>query len=117
MLSKQVDGIIYVGCHSHAVAPINDRTELPLVYAYCYSTDPHIPSVMYDDQKAAFEAAQLLIKRGHRNIGVITGQIESSHTANRLLGYQGGFICRRAALQSAPDGQWRLGTRHRLQSL
>ena len=88
MMSKQVDGIIYVGCHSHAVAPINDRTELPLVYAYCYSTDPQIPSVMYDDQKAAFEAAQLLIKGGHRNIGVITGMVESRSTANRLLGYQ-----------------------------
>lgn len=88
MLSKQVDGIIYVGCHSHAVVPLRTISETPFVYAYCYSTDPQIPSVMYDDQKAAYEATSLLISKGHHAIGVITGQAESIHTANRLLGYQ-----------------------------
>jgi LacI family transcriptional regulator len=88
MLSKQVDGIIYIGCHSHAVVPIQNDSGIPFVYAYCYSTDPNIPSVLYDDQKAAFEATQLLIARGHRSIGVIAGQADSIHTANRILGYQ-----------------------------
>lgn len=88
MLSKQVDGIIYVGCHSHAVVPISNSGDIPFVYAYCYSTDPNIPSVLYDDQKAAYEATQVLINHGHRNIGVIAGQLESIHTANRILGYQ-----------------------------
>ncbi|NLE25021.1 MAG: LacI family transcriptional regulator [Clostridiaceae bacterium] len=86
MLSKQVDGIIYIGYHSRAIAPISD--EVPFVYTYCYSTDPNIPSVLYDDQKAAYEATQLLINRGHRNIGVIAGQAGSMHAANRMLGYQ-----------------------------
>ena len=88
MLSKQVDGIIYVGCHSHAVVPVSGRNEIPFVYAYCYSTDPAIPSVLYDDQKAAYEVTQLLIKKGHHKIGVIAGQAESIHTSNRILGYQ-----------------------------
>lgn len=88
MLSKQVDGIIYVGCHSHAVVPVCDCEEIPFVYAYCYSTDPNIPSVLYDDQKAAYEATQLLINKGHSKIGVIAGQPESIHTSNRILGYQ-----------------------------
>jgi DNA-binding LacI/PurR family transcriptional regulator len=88
MLSKQVDGIIYIGCHSHAVVPVSNSGEIPFVYAYCYSTDPAIPSVLYDDQKAAYEATQLLIKKGHRKIGVIAGQAESIHTSNRILGYQ-----------------------------
>ena len=87
MLSKQVDGIIYVGCHSHAVVPVSNSS-VPFVYAYCYSTDPSIPSVLYDDQKAAYEATQLLINNGHRKIGVIAGQAESIHTSNRILGYQ-----------------------------
>lgn len=88
MLSKQADGIIYVGCHSHAVAPVSNGGKTPFVYAYCYSTDPSIPSVLYDDQKAAFEATQLLIRRGHTKIGVIAGQPESIHTSNRVVGYQ-----------------------------
>lgn len=88
MLSKQVNGIIYIGCHSHAVIPVNCSNEIPFVYAYCYSTDPKIPSVMYDDQKAAFEATRLLINKGHNHIGVIAGLRESIHTTNRILGYQ-----------------------------
>jgi len=88
MLSKQVDGIIYVGCHSHAVAPIHSRNEIPIVYAYCYSSDAIVPSVLYDDQKAAYEVTKLLIEKGHRKIGVIAGQRESIHTSNRILGYQ-----------------------------
>ena len=88
MLSKQADGIIYVGCHSHAVAPVGNSNEIPFVYAYCYSTDPSIPSVLYDDQKAAYEATQLLISKGHQRIGVIAGQPESIHTSNRIIGYQ-----------------------------
>lgn len=88
MLSKQVDGIIYIGCHSHAVVPIHSNTEIPFVYAYCYSADPNIPSVLYDDQKAAYEATQHLIRKGHRSIGVMAGQRDSIHTANRILGYQ-----------------------------
>jgi DNA-binding LacI/PurR family transcriptional regulator len=88
MLSKQVDGIIYIGCHGHAVVPLGMYSKTPFVYAYCYSTDPLIPSVMYDDQKASYEAANLLISRGHTKIGVIAGQTKSIHTANRLLGYQ-----------------------------
>lgn len=43
---------------------------------------------MYDDQKAAFEATQLLIRKGHRKIGMIAGQRDSIHTMNRLLGFQ-----------------------------
>lgn len=86
MLSKQVDGIIYIGYHCRAIAPVTD--EVPLVYTYCYSTDPNIPSVLYDDRLAAYEATQLLVDRGHRNIGVIAGQSGSMHTGNRMLGHQ-----------------------------
>jgi len=88
MLSKQVDGIVYIGYHNRAVTPLHISKEIPFVYAYCYSTDPNIPSVMYDDQKAAFEATQLLIEKGHRDIGVIAGPNGSMHAANRILGYQ-----------------------------
>lgn len=87
MLSKQADGIIYIGCHGQAVAPSNSN-EIPFVYAYCYSTNPNIPSVLYDDQKGAFVATQLLISKGHQKIGMIAGQPESIHTSNRILGHQ-----------------------------
>lgn len=88
MLSKQVEGIIYIGCHSHEISYLPANSRIPFVCAYCYSNDPSIPSVVYDDKKAAYDAVKLLIQKGHRNIGMICGQQGSTHTASRLLGYQ-----------------------------
>lgn len=88
MLSKQVEGIIYIGCHSHEISYLPPHSGVPFVCAYCYSQDGSISSVVYDDKKAAYDAVSLLIDKGHRNIGMICGHASSTHTANRLLGYQ-----------------------------
>ncbi len=88
MLSKQVDGIIYIGCHSHIVVSLTDHTEPKFVCAYCQSADSEIPSILYDDKSAAYEVTELLIEKGHTSIGMITGLPDSMHSANRLLGYQ-----------------------------
>ena len=50
MLSKQVDGIIYVGCHSHVLVPFSELLATKFVFAYCISSDPEIPYVIYDDE-------------------------------------------------------------------
>jgi len=89
MLSKQVEGIIYIGCHSHEISYLpSSHSGIPFVCAYCYSQDASISSVVYDDKKAAYDAVSLLIAKGHHDIGMICGHSASTHTANRLLGYQ-----------------------------
>lgn len=88
MLSKQVDGILYIGCHSHLVTTLSSRKETLFVCAYCYTEDPDIPAVIYDDREAARKIAEFLIMKGHRKIGVIAGVKDSYHTSNRLLGFQ-----------------------------
>lgn len=88
MLSKQVDGIIYIGCHSHVVVSLSSHTEPKFVCAYCTSKDPAIPSVIYDDKKAAYEATEVLLRSGGRTIGMIAGPSDSSHAANRTRGHQ-----------------------------
>ena len=88
MLSKQVDGIIYIGCHSHVVVSLSEHTEPRFVCAYCISKDESIPSVIYNDEKAAYDVTELLLKNGDRRIGMITGPLESSHAANRTRGHQ-----------------------------
>ena len=88
MLSKQVEGIIYVGCHSHEIHYLPPDLKIPLVCAYCYSSNPLTPSVIYDDKKAAYDATSLLINNGHKVLGVICGLPDSVHTQNRLCGYQ-----------------------------
>lgn len=88
MLSKQVDGIIYIGCHSHEVTHSVEMKRTSTVCAYCYSTDPDIPSVIYNDRAASYKATQLLIRDGDNKIGVIAGPKDSGHTSSRLLGFQ-----------------------------
>ncbi len=88
MLSKQVDGIIYIGCHSHVVTSLTDFADIPFVCAYCTCNSPNVPSVFYDDQRASFEATQVLLKKGITKIGMITGLVHSIHTINRTSGFQ-----------------------------
>lgn len=88
MLSKQVDGIIYVGCHSHVVVSLTDHTNIPFVCAYCSSNEEHVHSVLYDDRAAACEATKVLIDAGTQKIGMITGPMNSIHAVNRIYGFQ-----------------------------
>ena len=88
MLSKQVDGILYIGCHSHVVVSLSEHKEPKFVCAYCTSNDPAIPSILYDDEKAALEATELLLQHGEERIGMIAGPADSLHAANRTRGYQ-----------------------------
>lgn len=88
MMSMQVDGLLYLGCHSHKVLHLPSIRDTHFVCAYCSCSDPSIASVLYDDKKAGYDVAKHLISSGHQNIGVITGPSASSHTIRRLTGFQ-----------------------------
>ncbi|MCL1929020.1 MAG: LacI family DNA-binding transcriptional regulator [Treponema sp.] len=87
MSAKQVEGIVYVGYHCREIAYLPSRVQVPFVYAYCYPREGIYPSVLYDDEKAAFDVTELLIQKGHRKIGVICGPAISYHTQARLRGF------------------------------
>ena len=88
MQAKQVDGIIYIGAHSREIHCIPDDPSIPVILAYGISGNEAIPSVIFNDEKAAYDATIALIEKGHEKIGVITGEDKSIHTMERLLGYQ-----------------------------
>jgi LacI family transcriptional regulator len=88
MIAKQVEGIVYVGYHCREIEYLPSRVQVPFVYAYCYPKESVYPSVLFDDEKAAFDVTELLIAKGHRNIGVICGPAESYHTLARLKGFK-----------------------------
>lgn len=88
MESKQVEGIIYVGCHSRNLECIPRRFSIPVVIAYGFDADKEFSSVIFNDEQGAYQATCKLIEAGHENIGVISGVQESIHTKQRLLGYQ-----------------------------
>ncbi len=88
MYAKQVEGIIYVGYHCRNISYMPVEQSVPLVYAYCYTEGGGVPSVIYDDEKAAYDATTLLIKSGNSRIGILCGPFDSFHTQERLRGYQ-----------------------------
>lgn len=88
MMSMQVDGLLYLGCHSHKVVHLPSIGNTHFVCSYCSCTDPSVPSVLYDDKKAGYDVAKYLINAGHKLIGVITGPTGSVHAMKRLTGYQ-----------------------------
>ncbi|MFT3984738.1 MAG: LacI family DNA-binding transcriptional regulator [Lachnospiraceae bacterium] len=88
MQSKQVAGVIYVGAHCREMKIIPGDYGVPIVVAYGFSTKKNTPSVIYDDEQAAYEAANELIRKGYRKIGLIAGESESRHTIDRQRGYQ-----------------------------
>lgn len=88
MMAKQVEGLVYVGYHCREIHCLPAQLPVPLVYAYCYPKDLRYPSVLYDDEKAAYDATCSLIAKKHRNIGILCGPITSFHSQSRLRGVQ-----------------------------
>lgn len=88
LLSRQVDGIIYIGAHSRDVSNMIGEITVPVVYTYCYSSEESDYSVNYDDEAAAYNVIKYLIGLGHRKIGVISGLYDSFQSQARFKGYQ-----------------------------
>lgn len=87
MVSKQVDGIIYIGCHSHFVVSLAGHNAPRFVCAYCISKDEGVPSVVYNEEKASYDLTCRLLDAGCKKPAMITGPSDSSHTINRSRGY------------------------------
>jgi len=88
MVSKQVEGIIYIGYHCREISFLPSRINIPFAFAYCFPQEPLYPSVLFDDESAAYDVAIRLLQKNHRNIGVINGLFASRNTQMRLKGVQ-----------------------------
>jgi LacI family transcriptional regulator len=88
LLSRQVEGIIYIGAHSRDVSNIIGEISVPVVYTYCYSNGDLHYSVNYDDEEAAYNIIKHLIRLEHSRIGVISGLYDSFQSQARFKGYQ-----------------------------
>lgn len=88
LTSIMVDGIIYIAGHARVIHCFPEDFSTPSVMTYAVDSNPKIPCVVIDDQRAAYEIVNYLISKGHRKIGVIGGREDNIHTQQRLLGYQ-----------------------------
>lgn len=88
LLENRVEGIIYVGIHSRNVAGVLQKTNIPVVYTYCYTTNEEDYCVNYDDDQSSYEVTKYLINKGHKEIGLISGLINSHSGHSRFNGYR-----------------------------
>lgn len=87
LVSSQVEGIIYIGIHSRDITDLLPDSKIPIVYTYCYTKNEHDYAVNYDDEGASYQITKYLIEKGHRQIGLISGLINSVSTYARFQGY------------------------------
>ncbi|MUG46090.1 LacI family DNA-binding transcriptional regulator [Paenibacillus woosongensis] len=85
LLSKQVDGIIYVGVHTRDLSGLIDTEGKPIVYTYGYTQNDI--AIQYNDEQASYEAMSYLVQKGHRRIAIISGLMDSIPSRLRLNGY------------------------------
>jgi LacI family transcriptional regulator len=98
MKSAQVAGIIYVCAHCREIKFLPDMGKIPVATAYGLTNNKRIASIIYDDEQAAYDATNELIRNGHSRIGLIMGDKVSMHTNARFKGYQralydNGILC------------------------
>lgn len=65
---------------------------IPIVLVSADLNYIELNGVFVDDIKGGYDATNLLINNGHKNIGIITGMISSSSAVNRVNGYKEALI-------------------------
>ena len=86
-LSRQADGIILMSHRMPFASTASD--DLPPMVNGCEDIGAEgVPRVGVDDRLAAVEATRHLLSLGHRDIAVITGDMESSSSRQRLAGFR-----------------------------
>lgn len=89
--NRIIDGIIYI---SHTLTPTVaeaiKKTNIPIVLvATKYDKDEFFTSITIDNEKAAKEATNYLIKRGHTKIAMLAGKEDDPNAGKpRFIGYQ-----------------------------
>jgi LacI family transcriptional regulator len=88
LLSRPVDGIIFVEYSHLAISDVLEKSKKPRVFVHRLFGSPIKNSVAPDDHYGAGLATEHLINLGHRRIGYINGP-ENWHTCReRLSGYE-----------------------------
>ncbi|WP_044477615.1 LacI family DNA-binding transcriptional regulator [Paenibacillus antibioticophila] len=85
LLSKQVEGIIYIGVHTRDLSGLVNTYDKPIVYTYCYAQ--HACSIQYNDEQASYDAIKYLVSKGHSRIAIISGLMDSLPSRLRFNGY------------------------------
>ncbi|EHL72785.1 catabolite control protein A [Bacillus sp. FSL W8-1127] len=79
MLGKQVDGIVFMsGTITEEHVKEFERSSVPIVLAGSVEQSNQIPSVNIDYKRAAYEAVEMLTKKGHKRIGFVAAPFNNT---------------------------------------
>lgn len=89
LLSKRVDGIITIPTAANAkYLDSAVRRGIPVVLIDRVFKNKAFDSVLVDNKNAAYEAVNVLIANGHRDIAIICGTADEYTAKERYLGYE-----------------------------
>jgi len=88
MLERQVEGLIYATMYHRKVVPPAALAQVPTVLLDCYAADRSLPSVVPDEIQGGRMATELLLRKGHRRIGLLNEVGPLPAMFGRLEGYK-----------------------------
>lgn len=76
LYNEDVNGLLLVGiCLDETFAPTPTKRTLPIVLVDGYSNTESYDTVVSDNFRAAYQAVEALIEKGHRHIGMVGGDV------------------------------------------
>jgi len=90
LVESRVDGVIFTGFkRDAALYELLQHYGIPFVVTWAVSPDRDVPSIAFDNRRAASNAMEVLIDLGHRRIGLICGvSAVNDRAAARLAAYR-----------------------------
>ena len=88
LLDRRVDGIVYATMDHRVVKPDRHLHEVPAVLLDSQAADGSLPSVVPDEESAAFAATSVILEAGHRRIAFLNSADPSPAASGRLAGYR-----------------------------
>ena len=86
-IERKVDGLIILGQLKQQYLDTIEKIDVPVVFFDFYVKDSDIDSVVIDNFYCGYQITNLLIKKGHRDIGFVGNIFSTSSIQDRFLGY------------------------------
>ena len=92
LLEQRVEGLIYAsGFHREVTLP-DIAFDVPTVLVHCFDAERRLPSIVPDEEGGGHSATRHLIEAGHRRIGFINLEPDTTAAHGRLAGYRRALV-------------------------
>jgi LacI family transcriptional regulator len=88
MLDRQAEGLIFATWFHRLIRLPASVRQLPTVLVDCFVEDRSLPSFVPDEQQGGYTATELLLRQGHRRIGLINTIYDQPARYGRQAGYE-----------------------------